>query len=65
VKSKKMHAMTIRLEDDLKRSLERIAEQTGLAETDIIRLCIRAQIKEVEKNGSLLFTINSELPKNK
>jgi len=49
--------MTIRLEDDLKRSLERIAEQTGLAETDIIRLCIRRQIKELSKTGELSFKI--------
>lgn len=52
--------MTIRLEDDLKRALEKIAEQTGLPETELIRICIRQQLKELSKTGKLSLKIKSQ-----
>ena len=57
---KKNSALPVRLTEDEKVQLSRIASETGLTSSTIIRLMIDALIKSYLKNGKIVLPISWE-----
>lgn len=51
---KKGSAIPVRLTEDEKNNLARIAEETGLTSSTIIRLLIEALVKDYKNNGDTI-----------
>jgi hypothetical protein len=63
VSMKKAHQFTVRLTPELRASLDRACELTGLDAATVARACLQAFIEEVEATGEIRLPL-SVIPKS-